>query len=221
MSVNVEGEGIMMKSKLILVLGFSLLLWGTPVWAQSGIPDLSNCEAWLAYEGPEVITLMVRPDGQGSAFTEAQLPDGTQVDGTLFVKVIDWGEDPVVNFPAEDLWIESEDGGLVACLGGTIADVNTDETGLSYWIEPLQAGGSSLATSAVMIAGDSWGTGDLPLNFNSPDLNGDRVVNLIDLSIFSAIYYEEYDFGADLYRDGVINLSDVALLAQSWGVACP
>nr|MEE4268007.1 hypothetical protein [Candidatus Krumholzibacteria bacterium] len=211
----------MKTPKHVIFLGMAVLLWAAPLFAQSGIPDLSNCEAWLAYEGPEVLTLMVRPDGQGSAFTEAQLPDGTHVDGTLFVKVIDWGEEPVVNFPAEDLWIESEDGGLVACLGGTIADVNTDETGLSYWIEPLQAGGSSLGSAAVFVSGDSWGTGDLPLNFNSPDLTGDGVVNLADLAYFSEIYYEDYDFRADLYRDGVINLSDVALMAQGWGVACP
>jgi hypothetical protein len=211
----------MKTQKQVLFLGMAVLLWAVPLFAQSGVPDLPNCEAWIAYDGPGIPTMMVRPDGRGAPFTEGRLPDGTMVDCTVFVRVLDWSDDPVVGLPAEDLWLESDDGELVVCQGGAIADLDTDGTGLSYWVQPIEAGGSSQATLSVFIVGENITTSGLPLNFNSPDLTGDRVIDLADIATFSSDYYGDFHFRSDLYRDGEINLSDVVVLSQSRGATCP
>jgi hypothetical protein len=61
----------------------------------------------------------------------------------------------------------------------------------------------------------------VPLHFNSPDINGDLVVNLVDLQIFTAEYFLTQGFRADFHRDGVVNLSDLAQFAYAFGGACP
>lgn len=189
--------------------------------AQTGIPDLSHCESWLAHDGPETPTLMVQPSGQGSAFTEAQLPDGTRVDATVFLRMLDNQDFPICCFPREDLWLQSEDGGLIRCGNGTIADANTDAAGLTHWTAPLHAGGSSQALLWVHINGEALWTGGLPLSINSPDFNGDLRVNLADVQLFAADLAAGYDFRTDLHRDGVLNLADLGRLAASLGAQCP
>jgi hypothetical protein len=189
--------------------------------AQSGIPDLSHCQAWLQYDGADTPTLMVRPDGQGSAFTEAQLPDGTEVDARVFLRVLDWNDEPVEMFPREDLWLESRDGGLVYCPGGTIADESTDADGLTWWSRPLAAGGFSQALLAVLVNGDDVWVEGLRLSFNSPDINGDLAMNLPDVTLFAMDYFNGYRFRSDLYRDGVLDVRDLGRLAAAAGVECP
>jgi hypothetical protein len=56
---------------------------------------------------------------------------------------------------------------------------------------------------------------------NSPDLNGDLAVNLTDVSHFVGSFFGTYDYASDFQWDGVINLSDIVLLAQGLGSECP
>jgi hypothetical protein len=189
--------------------------------AQGGVPDLSHCQAWLAYDGPEMVTLRVAPDGSGATFTEAKLPDGTLVDATVTLLVLDWNDDPVAYFPREDMWLESLDGGLYHCNGGTIADTDTDAEGMTQWVQPMRAGGFSLSLTAVLVNGDNvWAEG-LRLNFNSPDINGDGQVSLHDVGQFASDFFGNYHFRSDLARDGLINLADVGWLAAGLGAVCP
>ena len=211
-----------MKTKLVsCLLVAAALLWALPVLAQSGIPDLSHCEAWSAYEGEETPTLLVAPDGSGRSFDQAQLPDGQFVDATVYLRVLDWNDDPIYMFPAEDMWLVSIDGGMVPCVAGNISDVNTDATGLTYWVEPLLAGGYSEMVTLVMVNGDSVWDDGIMLSYNSPDMNGDGSFNLADMGMFSTDFYGEYHFRSDFFRDGAINLSDVGQLATSFGANCP
>ncbi len=60
--------------------------------------------------------------------------------------------------------------------------------------------------------------GGLDLAFVSPDINGDLTVNLADLSSFAAGYTGTYDACADMFYDGVINLSDLSLFSQAYGI---
>ena len=202
-------------------LVFLLLLVPGLVFAYTGIPDPGNSEAWLGYEGPEIPTLLVVPDGTGSPFTEAQLPDGTRVDCTVYLRMLDSLNYPIANFPFEDLWLESADGGLVACTGGTNADQNTDMMGLTSWVQPLNAGGYSADLLHVMVNGENVQNPGLPLHFNSPDINGNLMVDLVDISQFSSDFFGAYHFRSDLYRNGVIDLVDVMLLARGMGAECP
>jgi hypothetical protein len=46
-------------------------------------------------------------------------------------------------------------------------------------------------------------------------------VNLADVGSFSGIFFGAYDFSADFYADGALNLSDVGRLATGVGGSCP
>jgi len=205
-------------STLLMVM---ILVAALPVLAQDGVPDLSHCQVWSSYEGPGTPTLMVQPDGQGPTFLEAQLADGSVVESIVYLRVLDWNDIPIANFPNEDLWLGSRDGGLVSCPFGTIADQQTDEAGLTYWMEPMSAGGFSEALTAVYVMGDNVAYDGINLSFNSPDIDGDGQVLLYDLSLLINNYFGEYDFRSDLFRDGQINLSDVGRFAGAMGTSCP
>jgi hypothetical protein len=191
-------------------------------FAQTGIPDLDLSICWWDYAGPERLTLLVVPDGSGGRFDQAATPDGQIVDATLRIQVIGPMGDSVANFPYEDLWLEWSGGNFVSCIGGTVADVNTDAEGKSFWLSPLEAGGHSTGDVEVLINGSMiTASPPVPLMVNSPDLNGDGIVNLSDVTLFVPLYTSAYDFTVDLACDGVVNLSDVVVLAGSLGRDCP
>jgi len=176
--------------------------------------------AALACPGP--VSIVVLPDGSGDPLTAARTPSGAIVDATLTLTLRDCWDEPIPNFPAEDLWLESADGGLVPCVGGSIADANTDALGVATWTNPLLAGGHSEAGCSIVINGTVLFSGQpLALRFNSPDLNGDLAVNLSDVAIFVGDYWGPYRFRSDFSADGVLNLSDVSLMVQAVGSACP
>jgi hypothetical protein len=56
----------------------------------------------------------------------------------------------------------------------------------------------------------------------SPDMNGDLVVNLVDLGSFSEDYANGvYDFRSDLSCDGAEDLRDVSIFSEHYDEACP
>ncbi len=61
------------------------------------------------------------------------------------------------------------------------------------------------------------------LHFNSPDINGDLYVNLLDVAAFTRDYYGAYEFRSGLARDAVLNLADVAVMVAyiHIGAGCP
>lgn len=188
----------------------------------TGIPDLSNSYASIAYTGPGVPSLLVVPDGTGNPFTAAHDEQGNEVDATITLYVLDGLNFPIVNFPFEDLWLESADGGMVPCISGTIADQHTDVQGMTMWVNPLLAAGHSQAPVHVFINGSAiTSNAGLPLNINSPDINGDGNVNLTDISILSSDYYTSYNFRCDMNGDGFLNLADVPFFARHYGATCP
>jgi hypothetical protein len=206
-----------------ICLGLFLFSALAPLALYAGVgPDYTS-EVLFAYPGPELLTLMVQPDGEGPAFVLAQTPWGGQADATVTLILRDNNYDLIVGYPAEDLWLESTDGGLIACSRGTIADANTDSQGTTRWSEPLRAGGHSATETVVMANGAPvWAPNPrVPLVFNSPDINGDLRVDLSDLQLFTVEYYVTQGFPADLQRDGQVNLSDLALFAIAYGAECP
>ncbi len=202
------------------------LLLGVSSFAMAGIPELGNCEAAFPnYSGAEV-ALFNLPNGGGSPFTTAQVIGTSDiVDASIIVTLRDGNDAVIPNFPAEDVWLESVDGGMVPCLGGATADLDTDADGETQFVNAMSAGGSSMANCTVMVSGDAItggaNSGVFALRFNSADINGDGIVNLSDISDFSSVFYGAYDFSADFFADGVVNLSDVQKLAAGNGAACP
>lgn len=207
------------------------LIIGAASFASAGVPDLQTTTAGLVYQGTETLSLFNLPNGAGLPFTEAFLPAGAgQTDGTIELRLRDGFGVAIENFPAADMWIESQDLGMVACGGTAIADFNTgtgdplDPTFVGYtvWRAPIFAGGQSQALTIVKINGDALtSNGGLALSFNSADINGDGVVNLSDAGFFSGYLGGAYNYNGDFNFDGVVNVSDAGFMANALGASCP
>lgn len=199
------------------------LIIGAASFASAGVPDLQTTTAGLVYQGTETLSLFNLPNGAGLPFTEAFLPAGAgQTDGTIELTLRDGFGVVIDNFPAADMWIESQDLGMVACGGTAIADFNTNVDGFTVWQAPIFAGGQSQALTIVKINGDALtSNGGLALSFNSADINGDGVVNLSDAGFFSGYLGGAYDFSGDFNNDGVVNVSDAGFMANALGASCP
>ncbi|MCK9996578.1 MAG: hypothetical protein KAH56_09925 [Candidatus Krumholzibacteria bacterium] len=191
--------------------------------ACTGIPDLNLSIVWQENGIPA--TLLIVPDGSGPPFTEARTSDSTYVDATIYLTLIyncDGDTGPVADFPMEDMWLEPMGGGVVFCSGGSNADGNTDQYGNTQWSQPLSGGGWNEGACRVVVNGMPLGPPEgLPLNFNSPDLDGSGYVNLMEVSGFAEDYFSGFTFRSDLHRDGALDLSDLVVLAESLGVSCP
>jgi hypothetical protein len=209
----------MSKSKII-VLVFAVVFITQPLLALAGIPDATQCEASLAYSGPGTPSLLVVPDGSGNPFTEAHDEEGNVVDATITLIIRDGAGVPIYNYPAEDCWLESVDGGIARCIGGATADFNSDLDGMTQWINPVMAGGNSQAGVRVVINGNGL-LEVLGLYINSPDMDGNGVVNLVDVAHFAGCYFGPYCFAADMNGDGVVNLPDLSIFAGHIGAICP
>ncbi len=80
-----------------------------------------------------------------------------------------------------------------------------------------QLGGCCTAPGLVTYTDASGvvvGTSD---GVNSPDMSGDCRVNLSDVAMFSGVFFGSYSRCADFNVDGVLNLSDIGVLALHLG----
>jgi hypothetical protein len=204
------------------ILFISLLILTAPS-AHAGIGGPQGTY-YMAYSGPEALTLLIMPDGSGPTLDEARLPYGGTADATITLLLMDINYDPIPYYPREDIWLEAEDEGLIICTGGSIADTDTDINGETHWTNPLRGGGASEALTVVKVNGSLVElTSGVRLNFNSPDINGDLVVNLLDVALFAEDFFNHplFSFRSDFYRDGQINIADLGVFAQAIGAACP
>ncbi len=210
----------MVLRKLMGIFAITLIV-GAASLAMAGVPDVTQCSATRAYTGPERTVLLNVPDGNGNPFTDAVKVGGGIADATITLIVRDGAGVAIVNYPSEDAWLESVDGGMVACLGGATADASTDVNGSTQFQTPLQAGGASLADTRVLINGNALAN-TLPVSYNSPDLDGSGAVNLTDVQFFAGDFFDvSYSFRSDLFFDNVVNLSDIPVLAATVGSSCP
>ena len=206
--------------KLVGIFTITLLI-GAASLAMAGVPDVTQCTTARAYQGAEYVVVRCLPNGAGEPFTAAVAQGGGVVDATISVIVKDGSGTPIVAYPSEDMWLESTDGGMVPCAGGTPADFSTDALGYTEWATPLQAGGWSFGTCAVVINGNQVPQ-VLAVGFNSADLDGSLAVNLSDVQAFASDYYSGgYVFRADLFFDGALNLTDIQKMASGYGAQCP
>ncbi|MFH1842221.1 MAG: hypothetical protein ABIF77_03370 [bacterium] len=44
---------------------------------------------------------------------------------------------------------------------------------------------------------------------------------MTDVVLFIGLFFNGYDYAGDFYHDGVLNLSDIVMLAQGLGKECP
>ena len=213
----------MRTNKIIPSVLMACLLTGLHAWADD-LPIEPNLElsmAWCEFSGPDPVVVVNFPNGEGRRFDEARTTGGV-FNGTIHLILLDGMGVPIHDYPREDMWLVSQDGGFASCLDGSIADANTDVNGETSWVNPLMAGGYSEADTHVIINGSPLVSPGLNVHFNSPDINADGVVNLTDVAIFSQdIFGWTYQFRSDFHYDGIVNLSDLTILAEGFGASCP
>lgn len=200
---------------------FVLALLATP-FAAYGDHWMDESYAEIAYEGSETISLLTVPNGTGNQFNEVRQADGTIVNATITLYLLDFYYQPVPDFPLEDIWLQTTDDGMVMCSGNTNPDYDTDANGETTWVNPLHAGGYSTGLIQVVVNGSPLTSSPgFNLNTNSPDINGDLVVNLSDLGLLANDLSSGYAYRSDFYYDGILNLSDIGKFATSVGAECP
>ncbi len=237
-----------MPRKTSLCLSICIAALGVATLGFAGIPDHDNSSCVMLNAPPATnLSICNVPDGSGYTMMEARqvttIP-GTWEDATITVTLLDNGSNPVNDYPYEDIWLENppfvppgtvwDTPGLVACPGGAVADANTDPSGVTTFSGPFFAGGHAEYSddgddgndgkTYVMVGGLPLNNGPLLLLHNSPDINGDGMVNTAtDVVIFSTWYSAAsgYHYGVDFYFDEVNDISDLVLFSAAQNVTCP
>jgi len=199
-------------------------------FAWANVPDLDESEATSA-NGTTKTSVYCLPDGQGHSFLQGYQLGGTgpDYDCQIYLTVNNAAGEPIELWPSEDMWLESDGGGLIiACVNGTAADFSTDSNGETQWTQPMNCGGASGTTDPdqdclVMISGGQVTTSPLAVVFNSPDIDGSGQVAIADVALFAGCYLDPAcaDYNVDYYWDEDVNISDLVKFAQGYGAACP
>jgi hypothetical protein len=198
----------MNKRLLSLAVAGTMLLGLTGV-ASAGIP--SEVESSAVSAGG---TVLITPAGTGGSIANAG--------ATVTVTVLDAGLLPVPNFPFQDIWL-GNDGvsgdNIALCQGGSTADANTNASGITTIGGVISGGGYGTSTQ-VYINGTPLAQAPLAVALNSPDINGDLVVNLNDFSAFG-VDFSTGEFRSDFVFNGVVDLADFSRFGQTFGETCP
>jgi hypothetical protein len=209
-----------------------LLAGAAPVYGQVQTPDPTKTTISTPSPGP--FSLFCVPNGSGNDLLAAYEFGGTPANAQIHLTMRDANNVPVINFPYEQIWIESSGTDLYLCPPNpnrlaTIANADTDISGSTDFLGPFHVGGHheppnvlefwvELANGSSLLVG----TG-APVSFNSPDLTQDGIVNISDVIVFSNIWFGAYEYRGDFLWDGAINISDLVLFSQalSLGAQCP
>lgn len=205
----------MFKRLLSLALAAGLIM-ALAGMATAGVPDPGKSECSAA--GGQVT---ITPAGSAPSL----LARGTAVT----VTVRDINGLPIPNYPAQDIWLDDTGTGEISlCQGGSLADADTDASGVTTISGVLSGGGVTELGMAVYVSGVAVTTTvdgadiDLPIDVNSPDLNfpPDRVVDTSDIGLFTG-YLDTATFDADYNFDNVVDLSDIGLFSGWLDETCP
>ena len=224
----------MVLRKFMGIFAVTLIVCGASL-ATAGIPDLEESEATMAtaggpYDGMPV-TLFCIPDGGGRTFDRAFLKGGDPitglartVDATITLTLEDGGGFAIPDYPAEDMWLQwTDESTMFICVGGTMADRDTDDAGQTEWQDAMFLGGQSEVLVQVLINGVALTSGGgFPLHINSADIDYSGDVKLADVGPFAADYIAATaPYRSDFSSDDDMNLADVGLMAQGVGAECP
>ena len=211
--------------RMIIVLCVVLVL---TVQARAGVPPYPMLA--LDSESAFPVVLFCVPDGSGDDLTEAQVYGAgvhLVVDATLTATLYDAFGTPVSFYPLEDIWLESVQDALVFCTMGTVADAPTDAQGRTTFSGPFLVGGGMDPTAGdkleLVVGGYTDPTARVDVYLLTPDLDGDRDVDLSDVVVFVDLYWNDpaYHIAVDYYHDGVLNLSDLVEFAGALNRTCP
>jgi len=175
------------------------------------------------------LSLFCVPDGSGDPFEDAYVLGGSggwpvAADATITLTMRDHAYDPIPYYPAEDIWLQwTDESTLFVCDGGTIPDSDTDVGGVTRWQSALRLGGHAEVLVQVRVNGiPLTHSAGFPLYVNSPDINADGKVDLIDAGLFSRDFANPaVPYRSDFVSDGVMNVADLGKMVRGVGTACP
>ena len=149
---------------------------------------------------------------------------------SLWILVLDTVGVPVEGVPAADFWLIDCDpvNDMILCGGSASsnADSSTNSAGITTMSNTSVAGGGCADGLAVVVQGfvieDSTTNCTtpvcLPVAIRSPDMNGDLILTLVDLTNFAGSYPPQaYAPCGDMNADGIITLVDLTNFAQHFG----
>ena len=180
--------------------------------------------AWTELPAGTEGSLCSCPCGDAYPFSQMRDSSSDSVAGIVHLQVLDDLDMPIPYMPREDIWLESSAGNLVHSLGGTLANVPTDADGYTMWADPLFAGGYSRDSEYLVfvVNGQPADTAPiLPIRFNSPDITGDLVVNLSDLTLFASDYHFRDVYRSNFDWGDLIILGDLTIFAVHYTHSCP
>ncbi len=217
------------------------VLFAVPALAQ---PSMTNSWATTASH-PDWVSMCNVPDGTGTPFTAAHSFGCIPVDARIRVTMLNAAGAPMPGIPASDIWVESSLGGMALCPytnpPGTwpgyvsIADGPTNGAGVTWFTNSTFAGGyTSIGGPEFCVVMTPWGrvagTGpggppnsNLRIGFNSPDIDGNGVVDIADVAQFAVCFFGggPPPYHCNFCWDNAIDLSDLVIMAQAYGRTCP
>lgn len=217
----------------------ALLIAIAPSATRAGTPDAANSKVHFPVSESTnySMVLYIQPDGTGPALNNTRVRDPYLgvIDATILVELRDSDNVLVLGYPAADVWLEAQNGGLSFCVDNpAIADFASEQRGggefewCTEFSGPFYGGGHTDPAAGDQVVVMTASTGSTPvtahlsdLQMNSADINGDLVVNLIDLGIFAGDYFGTYNFRSDFVPDNQVNLGDIGRMASGMGTACP
>jgi len=238
-------NGVRCRTLAHVIINLSVVVGtvcGSGIVAVALPPDPANCTVSMPFlSAGTTVSVCVVPSGFGRPLTSAfrygsPCLTSEMVNATIQVTWRDGTGMPVAP-PVEacNVWIEPLSGALPACLssfpgckgGGTRAD-GLSVNSISTFTRAPWSGGHSLSTGDMCQVYYWDGTAKraigppLAILFNSPDINGDNIVNLTDTVAFSrGVTSGVYGYSWDFWADCQVNLSDVAIYVQNLYMACP
>ncbi len=228
----------MRSSRLLLTtLAFAavVFLWVPGTAQAQGFPVGVHSTAFLMPIGSPPVSMFLVPNGSGTPLANCFAFGGIPTNVTILVTLVDAAGLRVTNYAAGGVRLEEMQTPLSWCANSwyppplhapNLADGPSDAIGQSTFSLSYHGGGYVQGPTMVWVleATGVWMPIPMPLNvsFNSPDINGDLIINLTDISFFATDYFGAvYMYRSDFNYDGIINLTDLSMLAQTLGVSCP
>jgi len=181
--------------------------------------------SWAGPSDPTPVSIWILPDGSGLPLDQAQGPGGVTVSMSIQVLLFTPDGNPHSGIEPHEVWIEDLLGEVSLCLPGWHPDVWNQAEG-EFFFTGSPAGGGSRAHAdnnnpfRVMVCNGPLWDPVYNLAVNSPDINGDLQVNLVDLSLFGQDFHGVYAYRSDFVWDGQVNLLDLAVLGGALGLEC-
>ena len=218
-----------------LALAAAVLLWAPGAAQAQGWPDAASSTAVLMPVGSPQVSMFLVPNGSGTQLAGCFAFGGAPANVFIQVTLNDVTGLPVPMVPAANVRIEELQSPRAWCANSwyppplhapNLADGPSNAAGQTQFSLSYHGGGWLHGPTLIWVleASGAWMPIAAPVlvSYNSPDINGDLVVNLTDISFFAMDFWgAAYMYRSDFNYDGVTNLTDLAMLAPTIGVSCP